>query len=213
MFKLIGAVILIAVIVAIFQALAESGILTIIGIAIAVFIVARIGWGIYKKSKAEKTEPEPKHEPVEYKPTVETPKPVIDREPTPRATPASIAPQVSVRIASDVEEPEPLKNFKARVAGVSFDNEDGSSRQDILRCIYESGKKGEVTFEPYFYEGEQACYVYVDYECIGNIPKKDAERFVENIDRIKFANVKVEEFTGRDDFETKYRADIFVKYN
>lgn len=188
MFKLIGAVILLAVIYAICDALIKSGILTVIGIAIAAVAVVVIGIKIYTGIKRKKADPE-------------------------KPEPASIAPHVSVRVASGAEETALLKSFKARVAGVSFDNEDGSSRQDILRCIYESGKKGEVTFEPYFYKDEQACYVYVDYECIGNIPKKDAERFVENLDRIKSANVKVEEFTGRDDNETKYRADVFVKYN
>lgn len=61
---------------------------------------------------------------------------------------------------------ELIRSFHTRVVGVKYDNDDGSSRQEILsHCL-----RGEpVGFEWYTYEGAPACAVISDHGQIGHL--------------------------------------------
>lgn len=56
-----------------------------------------------------------------------------------------------------------------KVAGVSFANDDGRERQDIIKEI-RAGKEVDITLEEYSYKGRPAIGVYADGEQIGNVP-------------------------------------------
>lgn len=56
-----------------------------------------------------------------------------------------------------------------KVAGVSFRNEDGSSRQDIISKLHDDDV---LHFVPYVYEDEPAYHIVTESgKCIGNVPK------------------------------------------
>jgi len=98
------------------------------------------------------------------------------------------------------------------VAGVTFKNEDGSSRQAILRRI-EKGqiKDFDTDFELYNYEGSPAIHVLCDGMCVGNVPKKYISSVEQIWDEIVIASLEVESF--EDDYgKTIYRADVHVAY-
>ncbi|MBQ6396982.1 MAG: hypothetical protein IJI06_02415 [Oscillospiraceae bacterium] len=102
------------------------------------------------------------------------------------------------------------------VAGVTFKNPDGSSRQQILADLMESGGDAEVTLEEFYYKGVQAVRVLVDGRCIGNIPKHRVQDVREILDRIVTAELNVETFEP-DDADPDgpaeiYRADLYLVY-
>lgn len=62
------------------------------------------------------------------------------------------------------------------VAGVSFENDDGSERQKILRKIHFGDapfdSENIVTLLPYEYDGALAYYIQVNGYTVGNVPKE-----------------------------------------
>lgn len=112
---------------------------------------------------------------------------------------------------------EKYASLVTNIAGVTFDNEDGSSRQQILREILEQGEgDAEVTLDEFYYKGVQAVRVLVDGRCIGNIPKHRVEDVREILDRIVSADLHVETFEPDDADPDRprliYRADLCLKY-
>lgn len=67
---------------------------------------------------------------------------------------------------------------KYRVVGVTYDNDDGSSRQEILEAIANAEppyEDCEVSLDEFDYNGERALAVNVNGDCIGNISRKDLD--------------------------------------
>ena len=98
------------------------------------------------------------------------------------------------------------------VAGVTFDNEDGSSRQRILRQLCEGDAVGvaEVWFDDYLYEGRPAIHVMTPSGCVGNIRSQDVETvssyFGKQVDKIYLEMNNFE----NDEGEKIYRADVVI---
>ena len=61
--------------------------------------------------------------------------------------------------------------FSFKVAGVSFDNDDGRSRQDIIKEIRRT-KEVMFSLQRYEYNGKPAIAVIANGEQIGNVPAK-----------------------------------------
>lgn len=91
---------------------------------------------------------------------------------------------------------ELLKNITVKVVGVSFDNDDGSSRQEILSTIFD----GEALLLEYFeYEIEPAYAVKTALgEQIGNLPKGLSADIYRRFKDCYFA-AQVNHMTGGDD--------------
>lgn len=104
-----------------------------------------------------------------------------------------------------------------RIAGVTFENDDGSSRQKYLKEAYANQGVGTLGLESYDYQGEPAIRVLYDDMCIGNIPKDKVQDFMDVIDRITAAYLDVERFCPDDDDdrsrEVIYRADLTIVYS
>lgn len=103
------------------------------------------------------------------------------------------------------------------VVGVTFDNEDGSSRQKILKAIY----KAEIdvglfytdgTLVQFEYEGSPAVHVMVEDKCIGNIAKKDLGEVLPILPNIEKVTVYLDRFKNEEDKEWIYTADIDIVY-
>jgi len=79
-----------------------------------------------------------------------------------------------------------VKEF--RVAGVTFDNDDNTSRQTILRKIKGKkrpfDKKQNVVLEQYSFKGQPAISIEVNGFQIGNIPKEDVPFIIKNADKM-----------------------------
>lgn len=104
------------------------------------------------------------------------------------------------------------------IAGVTFDNDDGSSRQKLLRDLMVSGGEAELTLEEFEYKGHPAVRVLVDGDCIGNIPAKRVDDVLAAMDAgITASHLDVETFRPDDDDEDRpaviYRADLTLIYN
>lgn len=67
-----------------------------------------------------------------------------------------------------------IDQFSVKVKGVTFQNDDGTSRQEVLHCCY-SGQR--VGFRRYSYNGSPAFAVVTDYGEIGNLPQEIVEGF------------------------------------
>lgn len=101
-----------------------------------------------------------------------------------------------------------------KVAGVTFDNEDGSSRQRILKAAMAEEASGTVDLELNEDEkGVVTIAVFYDGEQIGYIPKNRIADVDPIMDRITAGNLTVERFRpDEDDGEYIYRADLTLVY-
>lgn len=97
------------------------------------------------------------------------------------------------------------------VAGVTFSNDDGSSRQAVLREAYNAQAAEddfEVNLERYDYNGELAIRVLIDDRCVGNVPRSHIDDVAEIMDRSD-VDISIEHFIPEDgDGSRIYRADI-----
>lgn len=83
-------------------------------------------------------------------------------------------PRAQTAAPSDSEE----KTIRFRVAGVTFDNDDGTSRQDILRHLYfgdapyaDDPEDLDVDFVETDYHGDPAIEVHINGYQVGHVPK------------------------------------------
>lgn len=109
------------------------------------------------------------------------------------------------------------------VAGVTFKNDDGSSRQAILKDLKaRGGDDAELTLEEYDYKGQPAIRIMIDGEQIGNVPKRRVPEVSAVLDRLDTARLHVETFRPEDEEdedgnvrhrgELIYRADLYLVY-
>lgn len=90
------------------------------------------------------------------------------------------------------------EEYKTKIVGVTFKNEDGTSRQEII----ESCSEGDVlSLEHYYYKDEDAFKVTNVYgEALGNLKKELTEKLVSlyDIGTIEVADVEILNITGKD---------------
>lgn len=108
------------------------------------------------------------------------------------------------------------------VAGVTFQNEDGSSRQAILKDLKVRGGSAELNLEEYDYKGAPAIRVTVDGEQIGNVPRGRVAEIAAVLDRLESASLEVEIFCPEEEEDEDenilrrgdpiYRADLYLVY-
>lgn len=82
--------------------------------------------------------------------------------------------------------------IETSVAGVTFDNEDGTSRQYALKMLKGKEKRGEyyeVRLVPYTFKDRPAIYVYADDRCVGNVKTEDTHEVMSIIDRLDFVEL------------------------
>lgn len=93
----------------------------------------------------------------------------------------------------DETEEQDENRIQFSVAGVTFSNDDGYSRQDILKSFYDNRgySKKDIKLVPYIYNGENAIYVYARNQIIGNVPKEKVEIILENINTIRIYHFRV----------------------
>ena len=98
-----------------------------------------------------------------------------------------------------------LNTIRTKVVGVTFDNEDGTNRQDLLKTL----RGGEqITIEPYQYKGEPAAYVKHNGRVLGNLSAELAAELDRKYKDNKITAV-VTEITGGDDLT--YGCNIEIK--
>lgn len=109
------------------------------------------------------------------------------------------------------------------LAGVTFDNDDGTSRQRLLKDYLATQAGGEVTLQECDYKGSPAVRVLLDGECVGNIPRGNVREVLDVLDRLENASLNVEVFypeADDDDDDDRprrkgekiYRADLILVY-
>lgn len=79
--------------------------------------------------------------------------------------------------------------FDLKVAGVTFDNEDGTNRQALIKQLHIDD---ELILEPYTYQNSDAIYVKnLDLNILGNIPKNAVTNIKKYIDKGLILKVSV----------------------
>jgi hypothetical protein len=90
--------------------------------------------------------------------------------------------------------------YEYKIVGVTFANDDGTNRQELLRKIKgkEAPFKGFINYSlrEYSYEGKTAVAVLANGITIGNVPKENAENIAKHMQYI--SNVFVRVFGGED---------------
>ena len=161
---------------------AMGAVLPVFWAAVASVLIAK---GIdNRKRKAQKAEPiAEKPEPVKEPP----------KRPAPRVAHASV-----------------VKHRYFPVAGVTFHNDDGTSRQKILRELCDGDDFGydSAWLEWYKYKNEDAYRVMTSEGCVGNVRRSDIREAVIAIGA-DTVGLNIETFEN-DDGKTIYRADLVV---
>ena len=119
-----------------------------------------------------------------------------------------------MRIEKDREQEEWSEQngtFSCNVVGVTFRNEDGSSRQAYLKEAYINNGQGNIELVPYKYEGRPAIHVLYEGMCIGNVPEPEVGTVLSYIPRLGSLLLNVETFRDDDD-KLIYRADLMLTY-
>ena len=102
------------------------------------------------------------------------------------------------------------------VVGVTFKNEDGESRQEILEFMYEyshrkKAKRIKANLKPYEYKGKHALAVWADGVQVGNIAADEVRDVEKLIPEIIDAELIVDYFIAEDkDGKTIYSAKIVL---
>lgn len=83
---------------------------------------------------------------------------------------------------------QPYEFYRVKTVGVTFKNDDGTSRQELIRKMYYKdppfdGKEFPLELDPYEYQGAPAFRVLFNGYQIGNLSKEDAQYFNDNMDR------------------------------
>lgn len=103
-----------------------------------------------------------------------------------------------------------------KVAGVTFHNEDGTSRQKILKKAQREKVEGTVSLKLGEFEGHPAIYVLYDGQCIGQIPKGDIDAVTAALEKIEYIDLTVKSFTPKDKEEEKperiYYGELEIQY-
>lgn len=118
----------------------------------------------------------------------------------------------------EVERRRRIGWYEFSVAGVTFSNDNGSSRQKILSELYAAQLAEDddisVTLEPFEYDGEPAIHVLVNGRCVGNVPKQEVEA-VSEIMAKSVKEIKVDWFEPKDAGSSSkriYRADVTLSH-
>ena len=104
-------------------------------------------------------------------------------------------------------------SIEVSVAGVTFDNDDGSSRQRILSGIYKEAEGGgtNAALEEYEYKGKPAVRILVEGKCVGVIRNTDLPKVLPIVSRAEAVILYAGRFKD-DDGKTVYRADLHIEY-
>lgn len=106
-----------------------------------------------------------------------------------------------------------------RLAGVTFDNPDGSSRQAYLKAAYEDDCAGDIQLDTYSYNGEDAIRLLYEGRELGNIPRDVVPDILAVLDRIVDADLDISIFEPDELDEDMpkpkkiYRADLTLTYS
>ncbi len=90
----------------------------------------------------------------------------------------------------------PRRRFTTRLSGVSFDNPDGTSRQDILRKLRAGDMAGLVRMPDHPDDPNAIAVVLRRHGVMGWIPAHIAERFADQLDSGLVGFARVIEITG-----------------
>lgn len=96
-----------------------------------------------------------------------------------------------------------------KVAGVTFNNKDGSSRQELLR-EFDREEAVAVSLLEHEHKGKPAFHVLVNGKIIGNIPKDKAPFIVRNRKSIAFDDIEIAIY--QDKKGENYGAAVYIPY-
>ena len=121
-------------------------------------------------------------------------------------------------VSDTPDEPKPFEYLEIKVAGVTFKNDKGPTRQTLLKKIKQRSAPFdeylEISINQYDFEGELAYSVCVNDRQIGNVPKSQVQYLHDNIERF-VAITGINVYGGyRDEngYFKSYGAAITVKF-
>ena len=96
-----------------------------------------------------------------------------------------------------------------KVAGVTFSNQDGTSRQELLRK-FDAVDEVAVSLLEHEHKGKPAFHVLVDGEIIGNIPRDKTQFILDNRSGIGFDDIEIAIYRAKDG--ENFAATIYIPY-
>jgi len=95
-----------------------------------------------------------------------------------------------------IERDKKFGDFEFKVTGVTYENEDGSSRQKILKSAIKAQKDGtlDITFERHDYNGQPGVSVMFNGKCGGYVESRKAVDFLNFVDQITYMSPEISSF-------------------
>lgn len=126
---------------------------------------------------------------------------------------AKICKRIAYKKHRREEAPKNARVIEIKVAGVSFNNKDGTNRQQLLECLrygrYPFEEKRGLYYQIYTYKKELAVAVMCNGYMLGNIPRSDLPTLLPSFERGTYSTT-VYEFVGGGEKNIGMR--IFMQY-
>lgn len=110
--------------------------------------------------------------------------------PTQSDAPTAAPAEVVVESAPPAAEEEKNEKFKFRIAGVTFTNDDGSSRQAYLKEFEQAIEVGDtidISYDIDTYDGKPRVKISFDKRCVGVIDASEVKKFIRISEKIEQA--------------------------
>lgn len=111
----------------------------------------------------------------------------------------------------DYDDDEDDTSVFFKVVGVTFNNDDGTSRQENLkqlRYVRKAERKAEIV--PYDYNGKLAYYVLMNGKCVGNVPKELTHKMAGYLENKTNLTARIYGGNKRKDGISNYGANIVI---
>lgn len=113
-----------------------------------------------------------------------------------KSKPAKTKPDVSDSVIDDKN----IGYMTFRVAGVTYNNDDGTSRQEIIAQIKKNkdhnSTENKLDLKEYSYEGKPALAVFIDGQQVGNVPANNVDYLLKQIENDRLVSAKLEFLGG-----------------
>lgn len=104
------------------------------------------------------------------------------------------------------------ERYVCKVVGVTYKNDDGTSRQEILKSLYSIQDSYDICdLEKYYYEGSPAFYVKSSLGTVGNVPSNCVNDIVDILKIANFPTLLVNQFEDEDG-NKKYWAELTIYF-
>ena len=110
--------------------------------------------------------------------------------------------KIKNKVSKSVLDNREIGYMTFRVAGVTFNNDDGTNRQEIIAQIKKdrdyNSTENKLDLKEFSYDGKPALAVFIDGKQVGNVPATNVDFLLEKIEKERLVSAKLKFLGGGD---------------